>query len=112
MCFFAPAVSGSTRSINGYQIRFTLSYQAEEGMDVSKTDCGGITDPGEYEFRDGHLIVTPHQMAIWNAQPDAIFTAVESRLSSGLKLYVLASWRLPATSRSHAPVNDAGMSPH
>jgi hypothetical protein len=66
-------------------------------MDVSRTDCGGITAAGEYEFRDGHLIVTPHQMAIWTAQPAAIFTAAESRLSSGLKLYVLARWRLPAS---------------
>ncbi|MDB5565096.1 MAG: hypothetical protein JWP84_1662 [Tardiphaga sp.] len=66
-------------------------------MDVSRTDCGGITAAGEYEFRDGHLIVTPYQIAIWTSHPPAIFTAVEPRLSIGLKLYVLAHWRLPAS---------------
>jgi hypothetical protein len=70
---------------------------AEKGMDVSRTDCGGITAAGEYEFRDGHLIVTPYQIAIWTSHPPAIFTAVEPRLSIGLKLYVLAHWRLPAS---------------
>jgi hypothetical protein len=70
---------------------------AEKRMDVSRMDCGGITAASEYEFRDGHLIVTPHQIAIWTAHPPAIFTAVESRLSRGLRLYVLAHWRLPAS---------------
>jgi hypothetical protein len=86
-------------------------------MDVSKTDCGGIAAAGEYEFRDGHLIVTPHQMSIWTAHPAAIFTAVEAHLSSGLKLYVLARWRLPASRQGHddqghdRAASGAGMSP-
>jgi len=79
-------------------------------MDVSRTDCGGITEAGEYEFNDGHLIVTPHQIDVWGAHPDAIFTAVEAHLSSRLRIYVLARWRLPAARRNVA-VSDAGMSP-
>lgn len=80
-------------------------------MDVSKTDCGGIDTAGEYAFRDGHLIVTLHQIAIWDAHPTAIFSAVESRLSRGLKLYVLASWRLPARQSPGEAASGAGMSP-
>jgi len=80
-------------------------------MDVSRTDCGGIQAAGNYEFRDGHLLVTPHQIAVWEAHPAAIFTAVESRLSSGLRLYVLATWRLPAVPQNAEASSGAGMSP-
>ncbi len=81
-------------------------------MDVSKTDCGGIAVAGEYEFRDGHLIVTPHQIDIWRENPRAIFTAVKAHLSSGPRIYVLANRRLPASERRGRAVSDAGMSPH
>ena len=85
-------------------------------MDVSRTDCGGITGAGEYRFRDGHLIVTLYQIAIWAEHPQAIFTVVTSRFQNSMKLYVLGSWRLPnvATSSEQppAPASAEGMSLH
>jgi hypothetical protein len=84
-------------------------------MDVSRTDCGGITGAGEYSFRDGHLIVTLYQIAIWAEHPEAIFTAVTSRFQNSMKLYVLASWRLPNAAPSDqppAPASAEGMSLH
>ncbi|WP_441229605.1 hypothetical protein AB7828_05460 [Tardiphaga sp. 215_C5_N2_1] len=84
-------------------------------MDVSRTDCGGITGAGEYRFRDGHLIVTLYQIAIWAEYPQAIFTAVTSRFRNSMKLYVLASWRLPNAAPSDqppAPASEEGMSLH
>ena len=83
-------------------------------MDVSKTDCDGITGAGQYRFRDGHLIVTLYQIAIWTEHPDAIFTAAKSRLSNGITIYVLASWRLPEQSGAaplEAVASAAGTSP-
>jgi hypothetical protein len=85
-------------------------------MDVSRTDCGGIAGAGEYRFRDGHLIVTLYQIAIWAEHPQAIFTVVTSRFHNSMKLYVLGSWRLPnaATSSEQppAPASAEGMSLH
>jgi hypothetical protein len=72
-------------------------------MDVSQTDCGGITGAGEYRFRDSHLIVTLYQIAVWAEHPKAVFTAVTSRFKNSMKLYVLASWRLPDAAPSAAP---------
>ncbi len=84
-------------------------------MDVSRTDCGGITGAGEYRFRDGHLIVTLYQIAIWAEHPEAIFTVVTSRFHNSMKLYVLASWRLPNAApgdQPPAPASAEGMSLH
>jgi len=82
-------------------------------VEVSSTDCGGILAAGEYPFRDGHLIVTPYQIEIWRADPDAIFVAAPSRLSRALKLYVLTERRplseMPAGA-TMAAANGAGTS--
>lgn len=83
-------------------------------MDVLRSDCGGITGAGEYKFRNSHLIVTLYQIAVWTKHPDAIFTAVEARPGNSIKLYVLASWRLPDghpdNQGAAASANAAGMS--
>jgi hypothetical protein len=82
-------------------------------MDVLRSDCGGITGAGEYKFRNGHLIVTLYQIAVWTEHPEAIFTAVEARPGNSVRLYVLASWRLPERhrdSQTAAPANAAEMS--
>jgi hypothetical protein len=80
-------------------------------MDVRKSDCGGIDGAGDYRFRGGHLIVTPHQIGIWSRHPDAIFSAVTSRLSSSIELYVLASWRLPGQAHGGQPAEPTPTDP-
>lgn len=82
-------------------------------MDVLRSDCGGITGAGEYKFRNGHMIVTLYQIAVWTEHPEAIFTAVEARSGNSIRLYVLASWRLPERHPDNQPAtiaSAAGMS--
>jgi hypothetical protein len=45
---------------------------------ITWAQVGRVTDPGRYMFKFGWLTITPDDLAIWQAYPNAAFTLLRT----------------------------------
>jgi hypothetical protein len=60
-------------------------------VNVSWSDLNNVLDAGEYPFRDGTIIVTFAEIAIWKTRPDAQFQLMRRHPIQDRTTYVLGA---------------------
>jgi hypothetical protein len=57
-------------------------------------EIGMATEPGEYRYRFGIVIVTARDIAIWQQFPDAAFTVIEPSVYAEQRIFKLGTVEL------------------
>lgn len=59
-------------------------------------EIGMATEPGEYRYRFGLVVVTARDIAIWQQYPNAVFTVIEPSVYAEERVFKLGTFELRA----------------
>lgn len=62
---------------------------------ITWADVGNTETGGSFPFRDGRLVITHKEIAIWKAEPTAVFHVARHAPLSGDVQYLPTKWHLP-----------------
>jgi len=61
---------------------------------ITWREIGMATEPGQYRYRFGVVIVTARDIAIWQQFPDAAFTVIEPSVYAEERIFKLGTVEL------------------
>jgi hypothetical protein len=61
---------------------------------ITWREIGMATEPGQYRYRFGIVIVTAQDIAIWRQFPDAAFTVIEPSVYAEERIFKLGTVEL------------------
>jgi hypothetical protein len=61
---------------------------------ISWHEIGMATEPGQYRYRFGFVIVSARDIAIWQQYPDAVFSVIEPSVYAEQRIFKLGTFEL------------------
>ncbi|ABD88473.1 hypothetical protein [Rhodopseudomonas palustris] len=71
---------------------------------ITWAEIGHVSEPGQYRYRFGVVIVTANDLAIWQRYPNAAFTVIEPSVYAEQRIFKLGTVELRET--GDAPSDD------
>jgi hypothetical protein len=66
---------------------------------ITWPEIGMASEPGDYQYRLGHVTITLDDLAIWNKHPKAAFTVINVSANPDVRTFVLGKFELRDTSK-------------
>ncbi|HEY0328839.1 MAG TPA: hypothetical protein VGC77_07025 [Rhodopseudomonas sp.] len=61
---------------------------------ITWAEVGHVTEPGQYRYRFGFVIVSANDIAIWQRYPNAAFTVIEPSVYAEQRIFKLGTVEL------------------
>lgn len=65
--------------------------RAVEMNKITWAEIGHVTEPGQYRYRFGFVVITGKDIAIWQRYPNAAFTVIEPSVYAEQRIFKLGA---------------------